>query len=103
MLFSDKSIVWESEDTIKGELLGEELLRVRKLLETPLSEFGLSARAFNCLKSANLTLLADIVKLEIADITKLRNFGAKSLKEIIQLIEENKLSFGMDLSTYKLP
>lgn len=102
MLFSDKSIVWESDGAMEVELLDEEFFRVSKLLKTPLTELGLSVRALNCLKSAKLKLLADVVELEVADIMKLRNFGEKSRNEIIQLIEKNKLNFGMDLSIYKL-
>ena len=78
------------------------MLRMRKLLKTPLAELDLSVRAYNCLKSADVKTLGDLVKLEISDMMKFRNFGKKSLTELEQLIQEKQLSFGMDVSKYRL-
>jgi len=78
------------------------MLRMRKLLKTNLSELDLSVRAFNCLKSADLKTLGDLVKLEISDMMKFRNFGKKSLTELEQMVAEKQLTFGMDVAKYRL-
>ena len=84
------------------EIVDEELSRVRKLLKTPLADLGLSVRAFNCLKAAGVKILSDLAGLEISDMSKFRNFGKKSLTELEELMESKNLSFGMDLSKYKI-
>jgi len=75
---------------------------MRKLLKTSLGDLDLSVRAFNCLKAADVRTLGDLAKLEISDMMKFRNFGKKSLAELEQLIQEKGLTFGMDISKYKL-
>jgi DNA-directed RNA polymerase subunit alpha len=72
------------------------------LLKTSLSDLDLSVRAFNCLKAADVKTLGDLARLEISDMMKFRNFGKKSLAELEQLIQEKGLTFGMDISKYKL-
>ena len=72
------------------------------MLKTSLSDLDLSVRAFNCLKAADVKTLGDLAKLEISDMMKFRNFGKKSLAELEQLIQEKGLTFGMDISKYKL-
>ena len=62
----------------------------------------LSVRAYNCLKAAKINTLAELVQYDTNELLKFRNFGRKSLVEIEQLINEKGLSFGMDLSKYKL-
>ena len=59
-------------------------------------------RAFNCLKAAEVKTLGDLVSYNIADLLKFRNFGKKSLVEIEELLTIKGLTFGMDLSKYKL-
>ncbi len=102
MLFSDKSIELETERAGEVEQVDEEMLHMRKLLKTPLNDLDLSVRAYNCLKAADVKSLGDLVKLEISDMMKFRNFGKKSLAELEQLVQEKGLTFGMDLSRYKL-
>lgn len=102
MLFSDQNITFHHETVKEEEPIDEEYLRMRKLLKTPLSELDLSVRAFNCLKAADVRTLGDLVSLEISDMMKFRNFGKKSLTELEQLVAEKHLSFGMDVSRYKL-
>ena len=102
MLFSDKSIELESEKGGEIEQVDEEMLHMRKLLKTPLNDLDLSVRAYNCLKAADVKTLGDLVRLEISDMMKFRNFGKKSLAELEQLVAEKNLTFGMDLSKYKL-
>ena len=102
MLFSDQTMVLDSTGVSEPEPIDEEFLHMRKLLKTPLSDLDLSVRAFNCLKAADVRTLGDLAKLEISDMMKFRNFGKKSLAELEQLIQEKSLTFGMDLSKYKL-
>jgi len=101
-LFSDKNIIVETNNNLKKEIIDEEILKIRKLLKTPLSDLDLSVRAFNCLKAANVKTLGELVKLEVNDMMKFRNFGKKSLTELENLVKEKKLSFGIDLSKYKI-
>jgi len=101
-LFSDKSIELETGKDSEIEQVDEELLHMRKLLKTSLHDLDLSVRAYNCLKAADVKTLGDLVRLEISDMMKFRNFGKKSLAELEQLVAEKGLIFGMDLAKYKL-
>lgn len=102
MLFSDQNIILETAKKEEVQEVDEHFLHMRKLLKTPISDLDLSVRAYNCLKSADIRTLGDLVKLDIADMMKFRNFGKKSLTELEQLVAEKGLSFGMDVSKYKL-
>lgn len=102
MLFSDQTMILDSLDTGEPEAVDEELLHMRKLLKTGLNDLDLSVRAYNCLKAADVATLGDLVRLEISDMMKFRNFGKKSLAELEQLVTDKNLTFGMDLSKYKL-
>ena len=102
MLFSDQSMVLETAEKGEPEAVDEEMLHMRKLLKTSLNDLDLSVRAYNCLKAADVKTLGDLVRLEISDMMKFRNFGKKSLAELEQLVAEKGLTFGMDLSKYKL-
>lgn len=102
MLFSDQTMILETSEPGEPEAVDEEMLHMRKLLKTPLNDLDLSVRAYNCLKAADVRTLGDLARLEISDMMKFRNFGKKSLAELEQLIVEKNLSFGMDLSKYKL-
>lgn len=92
------------EDALEPETkeLNEESLRTRHLLLTKLSDMGLSVRAFNCLKAADIDTFADLVVYSRAELMKFRNFGRKSLNEIEVLVDKMKLSFGMDVSKYNI-
>ena len=92
------------EDALEPETkeLDEESLRTRHLLLTKLSDMGLSVRAFNCLKAADIDTFADLVVYSRAELMKFRNFGRKSLNEIEVLVDKMKLSFGMDVSKYNI-
>ena len=102
MLFSDQTMILETADSKEPDAVDEEMLHMRKLLKTPLSELDLSVRAYNCLKAADVKSLGDLVRLEISDMMKFRNFGKKSLAELEALVADKGLTFGMDLSKYKL-
>ena len=102
MLFSDQTMTFESTKPEEGSVVDEEMLHMRKLLKTSLADLDLSVRAYNCLKSADVKTLGDLVNLDISDMMKFRNFGKKSLTELEQLVAEKGLTFGMDLSKYRL-
>lgn len=102
MLFSDQNMILETGALDEPEQVDEEMLHMRKLLKTQLNDLDLSVRAYNCLKAADVRTLGDLVRLEISDMMKFRNFGKKSLAELEQLVADKNLTFGMDLSKYKL-
>ena len=102
MLFSDQNMIMESAESGEPEAVDEEMLHMRKLLKTALHDMDLSVRAYNCLKAADVRSLGDLVRLEISDMMKFRNFGKKSLAELEQLVADKNLTFGMDLNKYKL-
>jgi len=99
MLFSDEKISLE-EDAI--EEFDEDTLHMRQLLKTDLTEFGLSVRALNCLKTAEVYTLGELVSFKKSDMLKFRNFGKKSLSELEDLIAEKGLTFGFDIKKYNL-
>jgi DNA-directed RNA polymerase subunit alpha len=102
MLFSDQTMILEQPDSGEPEAVDEEMLHMRKLLKTALNDLDLSVRAYNCLKAADVRTLGDLVSLDISDMMKFRNFGKKSLAELEALVAEKNLTFGMDISKYKL-
>lgn len=102
MLFSDEKITLDTEEKAASEEFDETSLHMRQLLKTKLVDLDLSVRALNCLKAADVDTLADLVSLNKHDLLKFRNFGKKSLTELEELIKTKNLSFGMNLSKYKL-
>ena len=98
----DKKISLENAVESDSKELDEESLRMRHLLLTKLSDMGLSVRAFNCLKAADIDTFADLVSYSRAELMKFRNFGRKSLNEIDLLVEKMKLNFGMDVTKYNI-
>ena len=102
MLFSDEKITLETNDADGNEEFDEELLHLRQLLKTKLVDMDLSVRALNCLKSADVETLGELVVFNKTDLLKFRNFGKKSLTELDELLANLNLSFGMDISKYKL-
>lgn len=102
MLFSDDKIVIDEIEKIETEELDQEGLKTRQLLKTKLVDMDLSVRALNCLKTAELKTLGDLVRYNKADLLKFRNFGKKSLNELEALLNSKKLIFGMDITKYKL-
>jgi len=98
----DKKLSFESTIESESKELDEESLHMRHLLPTKLSEVGLSVRAYNCLKAADIDTFADLVSYSRNELMKFRNFGRKSLNEIDILVEKMKLSFGMDVTKYNI-
>ena len=101
-LFSDEKITLETSDTEDNEEFDEEVLHMRQLLKSKLVDMDLSVRALNCLKSAEVETLGELVVFNRNDLLKFRNFGKKSLTELDELLANLGLSFGMDISKYKL-
>ena len=102
MLFSDEKITLENPDVDGNQEFDEEVLHMRQLLKTRLVDMQLSVRALNCLKAADVETLGDLVQYNKTDLLKFRNFGKKSLSELDDLLESLNLSFGTDISKYKL-
>jgi DNA-directed RNA polymerase subunit alpha len=102
MLFSDEKITLDSDEKAAHEEFDEEVLHMRQLLKTKLVDLDLSVRALNCLKAAEVETLGDLAKFNKNDLLKFRNFGKKSLTELDELLESMNLSFGMDVTKYKL-
>ena len=99
MLFSDEKINLEADSV---DDFDEDTLHMRQLLKTELTDFGLSVRALNCLKTAEVYTLGELVSFKKSDMLKFRNFGKKSLTELEELIDEKGLHFGFDISKYNL-
>ena len=102
MLFSDEKITIDDSANMENEEFDEEVLHMRQLLKTKLIDMNLSVRALNCLKAADVDTLGDLVQFNKNDLLKFRNFGKKSLVELEALLASLNLSFGMDISKYKL-
>ena len=102
VLFSDESITMEIKPRDMPLEIDETYIATRKLLKTSLADLDLSVRAFNCLKAAEIRTLGDLVKFEIADLLRFRNFGRKSLTELEELVRDKNLTFGLDIARYRL-
>lgn len=102
MLITDENISFEDGGSRDEAIVDEHVLHMRKLLKTSLEDLDLSVRAYNCLKAAKINTLGELVKYDTHELLKFRNFGKKSLVEIEELLQTKGLTFGMDLSKYKL-
>lgn len=102
MLITDENIKFDDETSREENVVDEHILHMRKLLKTSLEDLDLSVRAYNCLKAAKINTLAELVRYDTHELLKFRNFGKKSLVEIEELLQDKGLTFGMDLSKYKL-
>ena len=85
----------QEEDEVDAEKV-----RISNLLKTSIEDLNLSVRAYNCLKSANINTIAELVSKDETELLKFRNFGRKSLAELSEVIEEKNLHFGMDVDKY---
>lgn len=86
--------------TQEEEEVDAEHQRIANLLKTSIEDLNLSVRAYNCLKSANINTIGELVSRDEQDLLKFRNFGKKSLAELVEVIEDKNLHFGMDVSKY---
>lgn len=104
-LFSDDKISLDApiqSGDNNGDDLDEASLVIRQILKSKLVDMDLSVRALNCLKSAELETLGDLVAIHKSDLLKFRNFGKKSLSELEDLVKAKGLEFGMNIGKYKL-
>ncbi len=102
MLITDENITFDDASSREDNIVDEHILHMRKLLKTSLEDLDLSVRAYNCLKAAKINSLGEMVRYDTHELLKFRNFGKKSLVEIEELLQNKGLTFGMDLSKYKL-
>ena len=102
VLFSDESILEDTQVHSQKNEVDENMLHMRKILKTSLSDLDLSVRAYNCLKAAEIRTLGELVSFHIEDLLKFRNFGKRSLTELEDFVKEKGLNFGMDVSKYNL-
>jgi len=102
MLITDENITFDDASSREDNIVDEHILHMRKLLKTLLEDLDLSVRAYNCLKAAKINSLGEMVRYDTHELLKFRNFGKKSLVEIEELLQIKGLTFGMDLSKYKL-
>ncbi len=102
MLITDEHITFDDPARNEESVVDEHILHMRKLLKTSLEDLDLSVRAYNCLKAAKINTLSELVRFDTHELLKFRNFGKKSLVEIEELLQDKGLTFGMDLSKYKL-
>ena len=102
MLFSDEKITLDTDEKVAEEEFDEDILHMRQLLKSKLTDLDLSVRALNCLKAAEVETLGDLVQYQRSDLLKFRNFGKKSLTELDELVERKGLTFGMNVAKYKL-
>jgi DNA-directed RNA polymerase subunit alpha len=102
MLITDENITFDDATSREDNIVDEHILHMRKLLKTSLEDLDLSVRAYNCLKAAKINNLSEVVRYDMHELLKFRNFGKKSLVEIEELLEDKGLTFGMDLAKYRL-
>jgi DNA-directed RNA polymerase subunit alpha len=98
-LFLNLSPDAEIRDT-EEEVQDEQFENIKKILLTPVDELDLSVRSQNCLRSADIKNIAELVGKQESDMLHYRNFGRKSLAELGDLIESFGLTFGMDVDKY---
>jgi len=87
-------------DSVEDEVKEAERSKLRKILLTPVDELELSVRAHNCLKSANVKTLAELVSLQEHELLKFRNFGRKSFAELAEVVHMYGLEFGMNVEKF---
>jgi DNA-directed RNA polymerase subunit alpha len=82
------------------EQVDEEVLRIRKQLQRSIDELELSVRSYNCLQAADIRTIADLVVKEEQEMLRYKNFGRKSLNELVAKLDDLGLRFGMDITPY---
>ncbi len=94
------SVEQEVEQPEEEKEVDAEVQRVRSLLNQSVDDLDLSVRAQNCLKAASIKTIGDLVGREESEMLKFRNFGRKSLQELVAVLEDRNLRFGMDVEKY---
>jgi DNA-directed RNA polymerase subunit alpha len=82
------------------EQVDEETVTIRRLLASTIDEMELSVRSYNCLQAAGIKNIVDLVQKEENEMLKYKNFGRKSLTELVEKLDEMGLHFGMDINQY---
>ena len=82
------------------EQISEEVIKIRNLLNLTIDEMELSVRSHNCLQAAGIKYIYELVSKEESDMLKYKNFGRKSLTELVEKLDEMGISFGMDVDKY---
>ena len=90
----------EPEPAQEEQEVDEEVQRIRELLAQPVDELDLSVRSHNCLKAASIKNFGDLVRREENEMLKFRNFGRKSLQELVEVLNDRGLHFGMNVEEY---
>jgi hypothetical protein len=92
----------EPEEEVE-EVIDEEQLRLMEVLNHSVEELELSVRSSNCLRDAGIRTLGDLVRKSEAEMLKYRNFGRKSLQELVDILSDMGLHFGMDVEAIMTP
>ena len=82
------------------EKISEEIIKVRNLLNLTIDEMELSVRSHNCLQAAGIKYIYELVSKEESEMLKYKNFGRKSLTELVEKLDEMGINFGMDVDKY---
>jgi DNA-directed RNA polymerase subunit alpha len=82
------------------EQISEEVIKIRNLLNLTIDEMELSVRSHNCLQAAGIKYIYELVSKEESAMLKYKNFGRKSLTELVEKLDEMDISFGMDVDKY---
>ena len=77
--------------------VSEETMALRKLLNQAIDEMELSVRSFNCLQAAGIKFIHELVSKEETQMLKYKNFGRKSLTELVEKLDSMGLQFGMEI------
>jgi len=78
---------------VSGLMAEKKVDTITKTLETPIEEIEFSVRAYNCLKRAGVNTVQDLINKREIEVTKIRNLGKKSLKEVLDKVKEMGLNF----------
>ena len=82
------------------EQISEEVIKIRNLLNLTIDEMELSVRSHNCLQAAGIKYIYELVSKEESEMLKYKNFGRKSLTELVEKLDDMGISFGMDVDKY---
>ncbi len=106
-ILKDHLLLWMSFDVEpeeeEEEVIDEDQMRLIEVLSHSVEELELSVRSSNCLRDAELRTLGDLVRKSEAEMLKYRNFGRKSLQELVDILSDMELHFGMDVDAIVLP
>ena len=83
-----------------SEPISEEVMEIRKLLNLTIDEMELSVRSHNCLQAAGIKYIYELVSKEENEMLKYKNFGRKSLTELVEKLDQMGISFGMEVDKY---